>query len=52
MLFGSASEFLDAVGYFLSVHQLAEMEAKVSTRNQLVPLLKANTGLPAAPLEK
>jgi hypothetical protein len=52
MLFGSASEFLDAVGYSLSVHQLAEMAANVSTRNQFVPLLKANTGLPAAPLEK
>jgi hypothetical protein len=52
MLFGSASEFLDAVCDLLSVHQLAAMLAKVSQRNQLVPLLKANTGLPAAPLEK
>jgi hypothetical protein len=50
MLFGGESQFLDAGGYFLSVHQL--MAANVSQRNQLVPLLKANTGLPAAPLEK
>jgi hypothetical protein len=50
MLFGSATQFFDAGGYSLSVHQL--MAANVSQRNQLVPLLKANTGLPAAPLEK
>jgi hypothetical protein len=52
MLFGSATQFLDAGGYSLSVHQLAAMAVAVSQRNQLVPSLKAKIGLPVLPLEK
>jgi len=51
MLFGSASEFLDAVGDFLSVHQVAEMVvAGLLTCFQTEPLDKAKQGAPAAPL--
>jgi hypothetical protein len=52
MLFGSATQFLDAGGYSLSVHQLAAIAKAVSQRNQFVPSLKAKMGLPALPFEK
>jgi hypothetical protein len=50
MLFGSASEFLDASGYSLSVHQVVMVVAGLLTCFQTEPLDKAKQGAPDAPL--
>jgi hypothetical protein len=50
MLLGDGSEFFDAVGYFLSVHQVVMVVAGLLTCFQTEPLDKAKQGAPDAPL--